>query len=342
MDQPKKTRPIVVWTQYALSILISIGVCWYLLGSIKWDSLFSSLEDANIALAIIGLVLPNLVWWWADTRLNQKVIGWFHARIDFWGIFWIRGFTYLMAIIYPPLAEVGILAYLYRKTGMTIKLFSGIVFFKGINTGLGVLFIVTGATLAAYGMGIRLGEHINVYFWWAGLACGFFGFFHAWSYWIRGHSWGPLDRFLDRESEFFIPYAKGNMRHWLITWAYTIFPIMGMFGGYYVTALAFNVHVNPFLFIALSPLVFALAGLPVFFGGYGGTTVFWMQFFPGSGTDADIIALTLFIPTARMLLRVAMGLVSLIPAQEDLALIWRRKSLPLVLADESEEGEPPV
>jgi hypothetical protein len=162
--------------------------------------------------------------------------------------------------------------------------------------------------------------------WWAGIAFGYVGLFHAWSYWIAGHSWGPLDRWLKRDAEFFLPYARGTLKQWTIVWAYTVVYYLFLFIGYYLAALAFEVYVPPLLFILLSPLALTLASLPVFFGGFGGTTLFWEAFFPDSGTPAAILALTLFIPLVRMLIRMVIGLGSLIPALPEVGLRGGKES----------------
>ncbi len=319
----KKRSPILTWTQHLVTIAVSAGICYYYLHKVDWGTVLASLDDVNLPLAALGVALPNLAWWFVDARLNQRLVNYFHGPLELWGIFWVRGFSYLAMIVFPPLAEGGVLLYLYRKTGMSRGLFAGVVFFKFINMSLGGMFMVSVAVVCALASGVEFTEHVSGPMWIIGLGFGYFGLFHAWSYWIAGHSWGPLDRILDRESEFFIPYAQGTLKHWAVVWAYTIAGFMTMLTGYYLVALAFDVYVPPRLFFLLAPLMLMLASLPVFFSGFGSTTVFWTMFFPDSGDPAAILALTLFLPTVRMLVRMAMGLVSLVPAQKDLALMWR-------------------
>lgn len=314
------------YVQHALAIVVSLAICWYYLRDIHWSDLLSSLESADLGLALVGAFVPHLAWWIADARLNQRLVTWFHAPLDFKGIFWVRGFAYLAMIINPVIGEGGILVYLYRRTGMTGRLFAGILFFKSINMLVAVLFTVTVTTLLTYVSGVELSDYVNVPLWWGGIAFGYFGLFHAWSYWIKGHSWGFLDKYLDRESEFFIPYARGTMKHWAVTWLYTIVPWVLTYVGYYLVAMAFDVRVPPVAFFAVAPLALGLAFLPVFFGGFGSTTMMWEGFFPGSGAESAVLALTLFIPFTRMIFRMLTGLVSLFPVQDDLAYIWKGKA----------------
>jgi hypothetical protein len=325
---PRRRRTALSVLQHLLTIGISVAICWYFLRRVNWPVLKHKMEGVNWWVAGFGVALPNLAWWFADAYLDRKVVEWFHSKVDMWGIFWMRGVTYMMMVIFPPLSEGGMAYYLYRKTGMSLRLISGIFLFKLMNMVYAVVVLLFFVTLAAYARGFHLGHYISVWWWWGMLGTGLFLIFHAWSYWIKKHSWGPLDRFLPRDDELFRPYSESTLRQWLVIWVFTIVPYLLIYVGYYLTVRTFHVRVPFTLFMLLSPVVLTVSGLPIFFGGFGGTTALWEYFFgaprAGSGTEYAVIALTLFLPAARLVVRMAVGLVSLLPAPKDLALFWSR------------------
>jgi hypothetical protein len=322
--QPKRNLIFRVLQQLA-TLVISLAICWYYLHDVKWEDLKEAISDVNLPLAIFGVALPNVAWWFTDSWLDRKVVRWFHSEVDYWGIFWIRGFTYLMMVIFPPLSEGGMAYYLYRKTGMSSKLISGIFIFKLVNMFFAVVVMMFVITIIAYAARFPIHDYINVYGWWALVGGGMFLLFFCWSYWIKKHNWGPISRLLPRESELWRPYNESTLSQWLTIWAFALVPYFLLYFGYSLAIHAFDVKPPRIIFILLAPVVLTLSDLPIFFGGLGGTTLAWGQFFPGSGAKEDIIAATLFIPVVRMIVRMVIGIVSLFPAPKDLALFWSRR-----------------
>jgi hypothetical protein len=325
---PRRKSTALSVVQHLLTIGISVGVCWYFLRRMDWHQLRRHMEGVNWWLAGFGVALPNLAWWIADAYMDRKVVEWFHSKVAMWGIFWMRGVTYMMMVVFPPLSEGGMALYLYRKTGMSLRLISGIFFFKLANMVFAVVAMLFIATLVAYGLGFHLDHYITVWWWWAMLGIGLLLIFHAWSYWIKKHSWGPLDRLLPRDDEFFRPFNQSTLGQWAIIWIGTIIPYLLLYVGYYLTVRTFHITKVPFLlWVLLSPVVLTVSGLPIFFSGFGGTTALWEVFFfqghPGTSAEINVVAVTFFIPAARMVVRMVVGLVSLLPAPKDLALFWK-------------------
>ncbi len=101
---------------------------------------------------------------------------------------------------------------------------------------------------------------------------------------------------------------------------------IAVFIGYYAVARAFGIEMPFIKFMVLIPYVLVISNLPVAFGGYGTTTFAWVVFFSDYATEEQIATITLFIPTARVVIRAVIGMLCLPFALKDLYNLPEKKA----------------
>lgn len=317
MTEPSTSifRRLPPWLRQLLPVLVSALILYYYFRGQDWAELWKAVERADIALAVLAVVVPQLVFWWFESLVWTRHVEWFHRPVPFSRVFWVRGAVYILQLINTPLGSGGILLYLQRKARMSWRKLLGITLFRYglILWGLGILLIPATAAMQFYGYAEEV--RLNLWVWWGVLLFGVLYLVEVWLVWHRGMNFGLARWTLrNRETEFWTAFRVASRKQWFLTWAMTIPPFVIMMLGLYLLARAFQLEIPFWKFMVLSPLAFLIMDLPIAFAAFGSTTLAWELFFSGHGDPEALFALTLFFPAVRSLCRAAVGLVSLRPA----------------------------
>jgi hypothetical protein len=310
------------WAKKAIPILVSVLILYYYFHDQDWRRLWAAATRAQLVVAVLAIVIPQLLFWFFDVLITERHMVWFHGPFSLRTFFWVRGAIYILIILNPYIGGGGILLYLQRKARITWRKLWGIMLFRFGLTMWGIGLILIPTTLAMHHYGLAEKARINMGAWWALLVFGFAWMVEAWIFWHHKKRFG-LSKVVapNPESEFWTAFRLATRRRWLLTWVMAMPPFLLFMIGCYFLALAFEVRI-PFLeFMVVSPLVMVIADLPIAFAGFGTTTLAWVTFFGDYGSAEDLAALTLFFPFARGICRSLIGLVSLRPALQDLATI---------------------
>jgi len=317
-DAVAKVGRIPWWVKTVAPLLISAGILYYYLHNENWGALWAAMAQSYIPLAVLALVITQLCFWCFDSLATHRAIVWFHGPFSFRAIFRVKGATFLLSMVSGPLQAGGMLAFILKKTDVTIRKFIGMMLFKVGLGAWGFNVYITIATAAACYYHLDIAKHINLWIWWGLIIGGQVWLIEAWLFWHHGVNIGFSRFIVNRESEFWSAWVQAKRRHWCLMWAMTLPSYLSLFLGYYIIAVSFNIHVPFWKFMAMIPLVVGISNLPVAFGGYGTTTLAWVTFFPEYGTPERLAAISLFIPTAKMLCRAIIGVVNLPSVLKDL------------------------
>jgi hypothetical protein len=301
---------------------VSAGVLYYYLRDIDWQALARSTARVDLPLAIAAVAVPQLLAWVCGTLIIQRTLTWFHGPFPFRAFFWLRGASYILMFVNTLLGGGGQLLYQQRRSGVSWTRLMGIVLFR---VGLGlwcITVLLIPLTLALYALGLQDRVQLNLWVWWGLLAFGAVWLVEAWLFWHHGGN-GMISRLVvrDRDSEFWTAFRRATSRQWLAMFALSAPPVVLTVIGYHLVNLAFGIEVPFVEAMVMMPLALVVMDLPVAFAGFGTATMAWMAFFGAYGSVEAITAMTLFLPTARMLVRAAIGLVSLRPALPEIELL---------------------
>lgn len=328
---PKSGFKIPAWVKRTVPVIVSAFILYYYFRDMKWAEFFEACQRADIALAVAAIVIPQVVFWFFTTLVVERTMTWFHAPFPFWEYFWIRGAIYILMFVNTAVGGGGLLLYQQRRGRISWRKLMGMFLFRaGVGVGWGMMFVMIPITLAMHYYGFADKIRINMYVWWGILIFpGLLFFISSWYYWFYDKGTFGLHKLIvrDRYSEFWSTFNQADRGHWVKTWAMSVPPVVIMFVGLYFLNRAFNINA-PFLeCMVVMPVALLLMDLPIAFSGFGTTTLAWMTLFGNYGEAADIAALSLFLPSARLLCRAAIGGVSLLPALRSLGNIPRADSM---------------
>lgn len=319
---PKDKSPVLGWAKKIVPVVVSLLILYYYFRDQEWDKLIDACRGANLWLAVLAIVIPQVAYWFLDSLMTERTFKWFHGPFPLWTYFWVKGAIYILMFINTALGGGGMLLYQQRKAEITWRKFMGVLLFRlGVGAwGMGIIMVPF--TLALYYYDLDEKIKINMYVWWGFLIFGIYWFIEGWLVWHHNMSFGISKLIVrDRDSEFWSCFRIAKKKHWLLLWAMILPPYFMMLVGFYFLTFAFGVEV-PFLeFMVVSPIVLAIMDLPIAFAGFGTATVAWTLFFGAYGTVESIAALTLFLPFARAICRSLIGLVSLPMALKEINAI---------------------
>jgi hypothetical protein len=334
-----RKQPIKPPFRIILSVLISVLILYFYFHGINWRAILAAVRTANLPLAMLAVLIPQIVTWFCGVWITGKHIRWFHGPFDGWTYAWVRGAFYIVFIINPSIGTGGLLFYLKRKTGISWNKFAGIGLFRFGLAMWGIGLVMIPATIVLQSSGLAEKIHINMLLWRGLLIFGAAWLIEAWIYWRYEKGFGISSMIArNRGDEFWTAFRTATPRQWLITWALNLLPFFFMLFGFHLLARAFNIRIPWIEFMIASPIMFAIAEMPVSFGGFGTTTLAWMMFFGHYGSMENIAALTIFLPAARSVNRGLIGLISLPFAMGELP-VFLRKTTPGQPAQNSADAE---
>jgi hypothetical protein len=293
-------------------------------------------READLWAAWSAVIVSQVLGWWLVSLLMQRSYVWFGAELRFADMFWVRGASYLLLLVHATLGQGALLLYQRGATGLTWPWLLGVV---ALRTTLSVASVV--ALLLPLGVALQLSGRLamlrlpDFVVWLALVALALF-VLDVWASLFSSRRFGVLARVLARfdQADFNHAFLAVRGRHALLVAALFVPQLLSTILGYAVLSHAFSVDVPWLEFFVLGPLLLVLLDLPIAFSGFGTATLAWITLFGSYGTTEQITALTLFLTTARLVIRVAIGGLSLpfaLPALRavGLTLPWRgRRVIP--------------
>lgn len=321
LETPK--RPIIPnWLKTPLAMMVSGFILYYYFADQDWKKLYEAMAQANIILAILALLIPQLLIYFCDVFITTRHFQWFHGPFPWKEFCWVRGAMYLILLVNSTIGGGGIVLYLQRKTQITWTKFIGLMIFRTSLTMWSIAILLIPVTLAMHYYNIFEVSKLNPYIWWTLLSLGLIGFIEGWFAFHYNKPFLLTRLILNRiENEIWTAFRIASKAQWLLTILWGLIPMIAMLGGFWFLALAFGVKIPILHFAATSLVVMMIMDLPIAFAGFGTTTMAWMIFYSDYGSQEAIASLTLFLPFARAAIRAIIGLVALKPAINDINML---------------------
>jgi hypothetical protein len=141
----------MAWFKRWAHFFIAGAAIAYVIWKFDMHAALDAFRRAPIALFVVfsaALLLVNLA---ADTFAMYKTFGWFGCRVPYWDLFFVRGATYLVAIVNYHVGQAAVVGYLYKAQKVPFLRATGwILFIIGVNVGT-LFLLASGGALQATG-----------------------------------------------------------------------------------------------------------------------------------------------------------------------------------------------
>ncbi len=311
------------WAKKIIPVLVSILILYYYFHGQNWAELFSAASRANILLATIAIIIPQLTVWLSNALLTSWTLNWFFGPFSFRKFFWVRGAIFMLQMINNPLGAGGSLIYIQHKTKIEWSRLLGIMGFRFQLMIWAFCVIMIPITLFMHIHGHHENVGFNIWGWWIVLVFQIVFLIGTWNFWHNNSDLTRLGKVIvrNRENQFWKAFQLSTPKQWFKIMGIGLLEISIIFIGYYIVALAFDVRIPFGECLVVLPVVLFISNLPIAFGGFGTTTAAWIAFFGDYGSQENLIALTIFIPFARAIFRSLIGFISLKPALDELGTL---------------------
>jgi uncharacterized membrane protein YbhN (UPF0104 family) len=298
--QSKGMPPTVRIVLQALSVYSIAGtITWLELRQLNFSQVADSLEDARFGWFIGATMTSFLIWFFGENLLLARMFSHFHRRTGYRELLPATAAAYFLQAINTLVSNFAMLLFLRRckdvgwlAAGFTMTFFGfidGIIFSAAIVTaGLVVPNSPTRAFLPY--AGVMLAALLLIAAWWMWRTPR-----TRFERWLRARP--SLASF--RQAN---PAIYGELL--LIRFA-TLAPQGPLF---WVCMRAFGVDVPLLQVMALTPLIFGVAGLPVTPVGLGFLQVVAVSGFAGLAPRAPVFAVSFAFSVAQILYRIPLGL----------------------------------
>ncbi|GEM_PF-3522986 len=212
-EPSQRTWRIPGWVKTVVPILVSAGILYYYFRDQDWRGLYEILAEASVPLALIGLVIPQIVYWVLDSFISQRTVQWFHGYVPVKDVFFVRGATYLLSLINNSLARGGLIAYLVRKAEIGLSKLLGIQIFRIGLMIWGFMVYLAVITATAQFLDVGLEKQVNLWVWWGYIIFNIMWLVEAWLFWHHNINIGLSRLIVKRENEFWSGWNQSKPRH---------------------------------------------------------------------------------------------------------------------------------
>ena len=300
------------WIKAALPYACTAGVVVYLYFALRekitgedvWDEVLS----ADMLLFTVARSAIFLGFLFADSFVFSKIFTWFYRPIKFSELWPMRGYTMMYTILHPAIGQGWWLAFLVRKSGQSLRTVFGV----SLITGITILFLSIGV-LAYLLYSVHTGIIEFEYLWllWIVTIGLVLWVFHIVTYFVFKWKWGFMERF--RDGPIFSVLGKAGVKHYAIVFAVRSIQLVIIITSEYYCAVAFNIEISFMEFVTRFPIVLLYLLIPSV-GHFGPLQMGWLAAYGAFGTEAAILACTVMQTFVGHLIKVAIGLISFIPA----------------------------
>jgi hypothetical protein len=333
MSNAGKGRPLTLVKRLAPYLIAVVALGWVLRVT-DLGALGAALRHAPMALFIAVsavMLVANLA---ADTFAMASVFSWFGSRVPYGDLFFVRGSTYLLAIVNYHVGQAAIVGYLYRARKVPFFRATGwILFIIGVNVGTLFLLASVGASRASGDLAML--RTIP-------LACGIGVVVYAGLLTLK-------PRLLAERSLFAPLFEMGIVGH--LKGVLVRLPHVGVLLVWHFLSLRmFDIAVSPLTALLYLPAYFAVSSLPINVNGLGVAQLVAIAFFspfavvpagaanPAALQKAAVIAYSLSTCGVSIVLQLCIGFACL---RRGVALGMPEAEAALAVEREAEEAAIP-
>ena len=305
-----------------LPVLVTIVIFYFIFRKVPFARFLDALFQADYP-RFLALMVPNSVFYFCwDTLVLAYLMRWFHGPMPYRELLPVRAATYVVSLMNTHLARGAMAYYLTRKLRMPFFELASTVIFNWL------VDLTHLAVWATCGMAVFAAFLPEEFFW---VPVGFVAFWFAFLLYVRGNV-APWRLLLEPMGRI-VPRWRGRfrVREWSILRTFREAPLKryGQFillrapmflvalVFHYFAVQAFGIEIPFGRMLALLPIIFMLASLPITVAHLGTTQAAWIFFFQAYAPAPRLLAYSLASHLAFVLGRALVGLVFLPHAYRD-------------------------
>lgn len=279
--------------------LIAGAIIWFELREVNFSKVAGSLEGVRFAWFIAATLASFLIWFFGENLLFARMFSYFHRHTGYRELLPATAAAYFLQAINIFISNIAMLLFLRRRKG-TSWLAAGftMTFFGFID---GIMF---SAAIVIAGLVVP-NSPTRDFLPYAGIALTALLLVAAWWMWRTPRT--RFERWL-RERPSLVSFREANLAIYgeLLLIRFGILIPQGPL--FWICLYAFRVHVPLLQVMALTPLIFGVAGLPITPVGLGFLQVIAVSGFAGLAPEAPVFAMSFAFSLAQILYRIPLGL----------------------------------
>jgi uncharacterized membrane protein YbhN (UPF0104 family) len=299
----RRSSALARWGFHAATVAVSALILYWALYRISYAELRRAARHADIALATFGAVAPLFVFWITDAVFTVRSFAWCGRPVPIGNYLVIKAAAYLLNMVNIAFSTGAVFLYFLKKTRISARAQAGLLLWRLQMDAFSMIIFYAMIIGCALGLEPSSAAKMKLHAAAPVLILSLIVSAEWTRYWLKGRGLVMKRLPVNFQAEFWMAFRALGPRHWGKGMAYTFPPLVANFLGMYLCARAFHLDVPLLYFLFWIPWAALLSALPIAFGGFGTTTAAWTAFFAHYGTHAEIVALTVFIPTVRLLTR---------------------------------------
>ncbi|MGH9778459.1 MAG: lysylphosphatidylglycerol synthase domain-containing protein [Candidatus Acidiferrales bacterium] len=326
--QPSRSEGGLHWKRL-LPLLITLAIFYFIFQKVPFGRFLDALIQADYP-RFLALMIPNSIFYFCwDTLVLAYLMRWFHGPLPYRELLPVRAVTYVVSLMNTHLARGAMAYYLTRRLRAPFFELASTVIFNWL------VELTHLAVWATCGMAVFAAVLPEEVFW---VPVGFVAFWFAFLLYVRGDV-APWRLLLEPMGRAF-PRWRGRfrVREWALLRTFREAPLKryGQFillrapmffvalVFHYFAVRAFGIEIPFGRMLALLPIIFMLASLPITVAHLGTTQAAWIFFFQAYAPAPRLLAYSLASHLAFVLGRALVGLIFLPHAYRDLVGPYRR------------------
>ncbi len=312
---PSRSEGGLHWKRL-LPALITLAIFYFIFQKVPFGRFLEALQQADYP-RFLALMIPNSIFYFCwDTLVLAYLMRWFHGPLPYRELLPVRAVTYVVSLMNTHLARGAMAYYLTRRLRAPFFELASTVIFNWL------VDLTHLAVWATCGMAVFAAVLPEEVFW---VPVGFVAFWFAFLLYVRGDV-APWRLLLEPLGRAF-PRWRGRfrVREWALLRTFREAPLKryGQFillrapmffvalVFHYFAVQAFGIEIPFGRMLALLPIIFMLASLPITVAHLGTTQAAWIFFFQAYAPAPRLLAYSLASHLAFVLGRALVGLIFL-------------------------------
>lgn len=285
--------------QAFLVYAIAGAVTWLVLRRLDFSQVASSLEGARFAWFIEATLVSFLIWFLGENLLLARMFSHFHRHTGYRELLPVTAAAYFLQAVNILVSNLAMLLFLRRCKGAGWLTAAFTMTFFGFIDG-----IIFSAAIVTAGLAVP-DSPTREFVPYAGVTLAALLLIAAWWMWRTPRT--RFERWL-RARPSLVSFRKANLAIYgelLLVRVATLAPQGPLF---WVCMRAFHIHVPLLQVMALTPIIFGVAGLPVTPVGLGILQAVAVSGFAGLAPRAPVFAMSFAFSLVQILFRIPLGL----------------------------------
>ncbi|GEM_PF-1644681 len=287
--------------QGLLVYAVAAAIIWYELRWVNLKRVLKTLDHAHLKLFVATTLTSFLVWFLGENLLFARLFSCFHQRTRYREVLPATAVSYFLQAVNILVSSGALVVFLHRRKGADWLAAGFTITFLGFIDG-----IMFSASISMAGLFLpnSLSGECAPY---AGAAFACFSIIAAWWMW-RTPRFG-FERWL-RERPSLVCFRKANPAIYgeLLAIRFAILAPQGFL--FWLCMRAFEINVPLVEVLALAPLIFSVAGVPITPVGLGSLQAVAMIGLAPFAARSAVFAMSFAFSVFQLLYRIPLGLIS--------------------------------